>query len=276
MKAACSPKSKTRSPISKGFFPGLSYVEGTSLLHRVHPGVKLMLLISFSICAMLMTSVAGGMLLLAILICAYGAAGLGWNFFIRKLRWILLFGLMMLLAQILWVRTGALLWHFQGRFFSFEVWSEGLLGGMAMVFRFINVIGSSYLFVAITNPNQLAYTLMQAGLPYRAGFMLITALRFIPLFHLELNQIKNAQMAKGIDLEGLSPAKLVRSIRYLMVPLVISVLGRVDTLTVSMEIRAFGLTDHREYRETLLMSKAEKRGMAVIPLVFGIIWAALR
>lgn len=42
-------------------------------------------------------------------------------------------------------------------------------------------------------------------MPYRFGFMLITALRFIPVFQLELEQVKNAQMAKGIEMEGLSP-----------------------------------------------------------------------
>jgi len=57
--------------------------------------------------------------------------------------------------------------------------------------RFLNIIGASYLFVATTDPNRLAYALMQAGLPYRYGFMLITALRFIPLFQLELAQVRN-------------------------------------------------------------------------------------
>ncbi|MGI6708007.1 MAG: hypothetical protein ACOX33_02585 [Dethiobacteria bacterium] len=41
--------------------------------------------------------------------------------------------------------------------------------GLLLVFRFLNIIGSSYLFVATTDPNRLAYALMQAGLPYRYG-----------------------------------------------------------------------------------------------------------
>ena len=57
--------------------------------------------------------------------------------------------------------------------------------------------------MATTDPNRaFTYSLMQAGLPYRLGFMLITALRFIPVFHYELEQVKNAQMAKGIEIEG--------------------------------------------------------------------------
>lgn len=134
--------------------------------------------------------------------------------------------------------------------------------------RFVNIIGSSYLFVATTDPNRLAYALMQAGLPYRFGFMLITALRFIPVFHLELEQVKNAQMAKGIELEGLAPRKLLRAVRYLLVPLVISALSKVDFLTISMESRAFGLYPARTYMYSQTLSRKDKIAIVTVPLLF--------
>ena len=140
--------------------------------------------------------------------------------------------------------------------------------------RFLNIIGSSYLFVATTDPNRLAYALMQAGLPYRFGFMLITALRFIPVFRLELAQVKNAQMAKGIDLEGLSPGKLFRAVRYLFVPLVISTLSRVDALTISMESRAFGLYPERTYLDSQALSAEDKLLILAMPLVFLVFYYA--
>jgi energy-coupling factor transport system permease protein len=137
-----------------------------------------------------------------------------------------------------------------------------------MMMRFINIVGSSYLFVATTDPNKLAYALMQVGLPYRFGFALITALRFIPVFHLELEQVRNAQMAKGIELEGLSPRNLLRAVRYLFVPLVISALSRVDNLTISMEGRAFGLYPVRTYMSSQTLSTKDKLAILVTPLFF--------
>jgi energy-coupling factor transport system permease protein len=254
----------------KGFFSGLIYQEGQSLLHRTHPLVNLMLLICFSITAFITPSAAGMSVLLVVLLLAYWAADLGFGFYLRKLRFILFFGSMIFAAQLFWVKEGSLLWTLQMGSLTLQIWSEGLWGGLRIALRFINVIGASYLFVSVTNPNRLAYALMQAGLPYRAGFMLITALRFIPLFHQELAQIRNAQMAKGIDLEGLSPGKLVRSVKYLLVPLVITVLGRVDTLTVSMEIRAFGLHDQREYLETQRLTRKERIILVALPVVFSV------
>lgn len=259
---------KTRGSFGSRF-AGLTFQEGSSLLHRLHSMVKVVLLLSFSVTVFAVPSLWGMLLLLILQLVSYQAAGLGFGFYLGKLRYMLLFGLFMMLAQALWVKQGVLLWSLEVGVFSLTLWSEGLVSGLRMALRFINVIGASYLFVSVTNPNRMAYALMQAGLPYRGGFMLITALRFIPLFHLELAQIRSAQMAKGIDLEGLSPGKLVKSVRYLLVPLVVSVLGRVDTLTVSMESRAFGLYENRTYREDQPLTRLDQWSLAVIPLMFG-------
>jgi len=45
------------------------------------------------------------------------------------------------------------------------------------------------------------------------------------------------------------PEKVSLIIRYLFVPLVVSALSKVDSLTISMESRAFGLYQKRTYRE---------------------------
>ena len=250
----------------RGLFPGLTYIEKPTRLHQIHPLVKLVMLISFSLAVFTVPSLMGGAVLFFLLLCAYMFAGLGPVFFYRKLRFILIFGLLILLVQLLWVKEGYLLWNFYLGTVQITVWSEGLWGGLGMMLRFVNVIGSSFLFVATTNPNRLAYALMQVGLPYRIGFMLITALRFIPVFHLELAQVKNAQMAKGIEVEGISPRKLLRVVRYLMVPLVISALSKVDYLTISMESRAFGLYPSRSYLVSQALSRNDKIVMLAVPI----------
>jgi energy-coupling factor transport system permease protein len=231
----------------KGFFPGLSYVPGGSFLHRMHPLAKVVLLLCFSLAVFALPSPLPGGIILLGLLAAYQLTGLGMLFFWRKLRMILFFGFTMILVQVLSVKEGYLIGQIPLWVITLEVWSEGIMGGLSMMFRFLNVIGFSYLFVSTTDPNRLAYGLMQAGLPYRYGFMLITSLRFIPVFQLELNQVRNAQMAKGIELEGLSFKRVLLSIQYLLIPLVLSALGKVDYLAISMEGRAFGLYPERSY-----------------------------
>lgn len=252
----------------KGVFPGLIYVNNDSKLHRMHPLVKLLLLISFSISVFVAPSWQSGTILLASLLFAYRLASLGLGFFFRKLRFILFFAFFILIVQILAVKEGLLIWQLSLGALTLSVWSEGLLGGVGMMLRFVNIISSSYLFIATTDPNRLAYSLMQIGLPYRFGFMLITALRFIPVFQQELEQVKNAQMAKGIDLEGLSPRQLIRAARYLLVPLVISSLSKVDSLSNSMEGRAFGLYSERSYMYSNSWSRSDKITLVLTPITF--------
>ena len=258
-----------RTPISvRSLFSGLTYVEGSSPIHLLHPLVKLVALLSFSFTVFALTSCLGGIILFCLLLIFYRWANLGLTFFLTKLRFILIVGFLVFMIQVLAVKEGALIWQFSLGRFSFTVWSAGLFGGLRMMLRLINIISSSYLFIATTDPNRLAYALMQAGLPYRFGFMLITALRFIPVFHLELVQVRNAQMAKGIELEGLSLGKMFRAVKYLYVPLVISALSKVDELTISMENRAFGLYSARTYLNGEGLSGKDKLAILLIPLVF--------
>lgn len=249
--------SKPRYSINiRGFLPGLIYMPAETPFHCLHPLIKLELLICYSILVFALPHYLSGLCLFVLLLAAYQAAGLGLTFFWRKLKFIIVFSALIFFVHIIFVHEGVLLWQSSLFGLRLEIWSSGLSDGLSLVFRFVNIISSSFLFVAATDPNRLAYALMQAGLPYRFGFMLITSLRFIPLFYMELSQVRNAQMAKGIDLEGLSLKKFSQIIRYLFVPLVISALSKVDSLTISMESRAFGLYPQRTYLEQQPFTKA--------------------
>ncbi|HPU00617.1 MAG TPA: energy-coupling factor transporter transmembrane component T [Bacillota bacterium] len=245
-------------------------------MHRLHPLLKLELLICFSLLVFSLPHYLSGMLLFGIMLAGYRAAGLGLSFFWRKLRFIIVFCVLIFLVHVLFVREGSLLWQKKIAFLQLEVWSLGLGHGLLMLFRFLNIIGSSYLFVATTDPNCLAYALMQAGLPYRYGFMLITALRFIPLFFLELEQVRYAQMAKGIDLERISLTNFFKAVRYLFLPLVLSALSKVDTLAISMESRAFGLHPRRSYLEKQPFTRKDGLAAAGVLLLSLALFLLLR
>jgi energy-coupling factor transport system permease protein len=166
------------------------------------------MLLCFSVLVFTLSHYLCGLFLFALLMVGYRTAGLGFTFFWRKLRFIFVFSILILLVHLIFVREGALLWQIDIFGLRLKIWSLGLNHGLLLVSRFFNIIGSSYLFVATTDPNRLGYALMQAGLPYRYGFMLITALRFIPLFFLELEQVRRAQMAKGIDIEKTATSRV--------------------------------------------------------------------
>ena len=94
---------KRTASIIKGFCPELSYVENSSWVHRLHPLVKLVMLISFSLTVFAVPTCLGDLFSSA-LCWFYGLAGLGLAFFYRKLRFIMVFGLFIFIIQVWWFR----------------------------------------------------------------------------------------------------------------------------------------------------------------------------
>jgi energy-coupling factor transport system permease protein len=138
----------------------------------------------------------------------------------------------------------------------------------------LSVVLLSYLFVLTTEPNDLAYALMCAGLPYRYGFALITALRLVPVFEEEGRIVYNAQLARGVEYDVRSPRRLVVLGRQFFLPLLVSALGKVDTLAVSMEGRCFGRYPTRTFLREVHVSRLDWLAMAALGLSAAITAAA--
>jgi energy-coupling factor transport system permease protein len=160
----------------KGFLPGLTYMPAETPLHRLHPLIKLELLICYGLLVFALPHYLPGLCLFILLLVAYRATGMGLNFFWRKLRFIIIFGSLIFFVHLIFVHKGVLLWQSSLLGLSLEIWSVGLTDGLSLLFRFVNIISSSYLFVVTTDPNGLAYS-------HCLSFLEIDLL---PLHHLDL------------------------------------------------------------------------------------------
>jgi energy-coupling factor transport system permease protein len=125
--------------------------------------------------------------------------------------------------------------------------SAGLEMGLYVASRFLSVVLTSYLFVLTTDPNDLAYALIRAGLPYRYGFTLITALRLAPVFENEAAIVYRAQLARGVRYDRANWRRLMNLARQFTLPLLVSALSKVDALAISMEGRCFGKYRRRTF-----------------------------
>lgn len=115
---------------------------------------------------------------------------------------------------------------------------------LRIVLRFLGIVFSGMLF-SREDPNEFAHALMRVGLPYRYGMTMVLTFRLIPLFSSESMMIKKAQMARGINLEGLS--SVVNMAKYTFFPWIYAALERADALTLSMEGRCFGIYEKRTF-----------------------------
>ncbi len=181
--------------------------------------------------------------------------------FCRRLRGIFLFAAVLFVSQVLLARGPAL--------------AERVAAGALMALRFLNVVLASHLFVSTTEPELLAYALMQAGLPYRYGFAFLAAMRFVPYFRDQAQTVRHAQMARGIELDRPTLKSVFLAARYTFIPVVVSALGRVESLAISMEGRCFGLYPVRTFHRRIPFGWADVLAIAASAAVATLALAAM-
>jgi len=240
----------------------VTYRSGESFLHLLHPltkGAWLLFgtMLVFAIRSPWLVAAVVGLLLLG-----FPVAGVR----LRSVRGTRLFvttALLLGLLQAVFVDQGAVLLEIG----PLTVTAGGVEAAVYVAGRFLSVILLSYLFVLTTEPNDLAYALMRAGLPYRYGFALITALRLVPTFEQEGQTVYNAQLARGVQYDVRSPRRFLALARQFILPLLVSTLGRVDALAVSMEGRCFGKYPSRTFLREVRATWRDAVAVGVLILV---------
>ena len=223
----------------------LTYRPGKSLAHRLYPLTKFAWLLAGTLLVffiqdgrLLMVNAA---LLATILFAIHPAM---WQ--VRGFRLVLATGMALLILYLLFEKSGQVLVS-PGIDFL-RITSGGLSWGLRFSGRFLSIVFMSYVFILTTEPSDLAYALMKCGVPYRFGFMLVTALRLAPVMEEEGLTIYHAQLARGVRYDQVNLRRVILLVRQFMTPLLISALRRADKLVFSMEGRGFGARSERTFR----------------------------
>ncbi len=247
----------------------IAYQPGQSILHRVHPLVKFAWLVSLTVLVFIFQGPLLNAAFVLLLLSVFPSLGLSFG----KLRGLKVLGitaLMIALLQIVFVDSGGLIVQVG----PVAITGDGVERGLYLACRFLAVILLSYLYVLTTSPNDLAYALMRAGLPYRFGFTLVTALRLIPLFEQEALTVYRAQLVRGASYDRRTLRSLILYLKTLLLPMLISAMSKVDALSVSMEGRCFGKFPTRTYyrkRETTWVDGVAVGGLASVILLAVVI-----
>jgi energy-coupling factor transport system permease protein len=231
----------------------LTYSPGNSLLHRLYPLTKFTWLLLTTIYAFIVNRaellvITAFFSLVMLLLVKPDISK------VRGFRLALATGLTLVVLYILFDKQGKTL--LDPGIGLLRVTSSGFNLGLLISSRFLLIIFSSYLFILTTKPNDIAYALMKIGLPYRYGFMLVTALRLAPILEEEGQTIYKAQLLRGVRYDQGGVIKILNLIKQFLTPLLISALRRTDKLVFSMEGRGFGRqtgrTFHRSQKATRL------------------------
>jgi len=224
----------------------LTFQPGNSFFHQLYPLDKLIWLLLLSSLMLIVTKGLLTMLLaLLSLITLIILCPQIWK--VRGFRLVFFTGITLFFVYILFNKTGQVIWD--PGFRIFIITQNGVASGLLFSSRFLAIVLMSYLFILTTNPSDLAYALMKAGLPYRYGFMLITALRLAPILEDEGQTIYQAQLVRGVRYDQGNLKRIPLLVQQFMTPLLISALRKADKLVFSMEGRGFGQYSTRTFRK---------------------------
>jgi energy-coupling factor transport system permease protein len=179
----------------------------------------------------------------------------------RLFRVALSFGAFIFLVQAL-LTPGETL----ARLGSITVTAAGLRTGGEMALRFLGVLGGSLLFVATTEPEDFASALSQTRLPYRYTYILVLALRFLPLFREEYGRVREAQTVRGLSLR---PWNFISHVRWTAVPVLASALTRADGIALAMQARGFGCFPRRTALGTIPWTGRDQGALALTAMGFA-------
>ena len=140
----------------------------------------------------------------------------------------------------------------------YTITAQQLFYHLNMTMKVICVIPVALIFIACTDPSEFAASLAGIGVNYRIGISVSLALRYIPDIQREYHNISQAQQARGIDLSGKDKfiTRLKNSVAILL-PLVLSSLNRIETISNAMELRGFGKKKKRTWYVQRKLQKAD-------------------
>ena len=225
------------------------YFPGNSVIHRLDPRTKLVLLVVYIVALFLAVGPTSYGLMLVFLLVSIGISGIPGKAFIRGMK---------PLVFIL-VFTGLLnLFFTQGEKILLNLWGitlywEGVVRSIYMVARILMLIAGTFLLTYTTSPialtdglESLLGPLKHIKVPvHELAMMMCIALRFIPTLIEETDKIMSAQKARGADFETGKLMDRVKALVPILVPLFISAFRRADELATAMECRCYHGGDGR-------------------------------
>ena len=239
----------------------LSYIKRKSPVHELTGTTKLIFFIAWSVASMVTYDTRVLLCLLLISAVIFKVS----RFRIRDISVVLGLAAVFLLLNNLFVylfspEYGVELYGSRTVLFTmigpYTVTAQQLFYHLNMTMKVICVVPVALLFIACTDPSEFAASLAGIGVSYRIGYSVSLALRYIPDVQREYHNISQAQQARGIDLSGKDKffTRLKNSVAILL-PLIMSSLSRIETVSNAMELRGFG----KEKKRTWYAKRPMKR-----------------
>lgn len=221
----------------------IQYIRKDSIMHRMDAITKLAWIFVIGIYGF----VLGSPLLLGATVVLVILTGLILGrippiMFVRVSAYLWILGLAVGLGQLVIRRGGAVLVPLP----LIPITEQGLEWALRFAFRIMLIAYASMVYVWTTDPRKLVLGLIHLGVPYRFGYGLFVALRFMPLMENEAEVIRQALTVRSVaEVSG-----RIEALRRYAMPLLVAGIRRSENVAITMDSRAFGAYPSRTYVES--------------------------
>ena len=218
------------------------YFPGNSILHRLDPRTKILLVAMYIVALFLAKQLVGYGIMIVVLASAIAVSKVKLKTLFRGLKPIMIIIVITAFLNLFWT-PGQTIWKWG--FLNLTV--EGIWSAVFMVLRISMLILGTFLLTYTTSPilltdglENLMGPLKKIHVPvHELAMMMSIALRFIPTLIEETDKIMSAQKARGADFDTGGLMDKAKALIPLLVPLFISAFRRADELAIAMECRCY-------------------------------------
>lgn len=251
----------------------LSYIERKSPVHQLTGVTKLLCFIIWSTAAMLTYDTRILLLLFFLSICIFIVSKIR----VKEISFILIFILVFLLLNNIAIYvfspqegvkiygTSHILFEIAGRY---NISIEQIFYQINITLKYFTVTPVALLFIVTTHPSEFAASLNKIGVSYRISYAVALALRYIPDVQRDFRNIALAQQARGVDLSSKEKlSKRIKNATSIMIPLILSSLDKIETISNAMELRGFGKHKERTWYSARPFQSRDYITIAVFVLI---------
>ena len=256
----------------------LNYLDRDSMVHKMTGTTKLAFFLLFTFASMITYNTWVLLGLFAVSLVAFKLSKIKY----REVRFMMIFMLVFLLLNNLFIflfdpnqgtnlyGTRHVLCHL---FWRYDVTAEQLFYMLNISLKYFVALPVAILFISATNPSEFAASLNSIGISYKVGYSVAIGLRDIPDIQRDYHSISQAQQARGVELGKNEHffSRLKNSVNSLL-PLILTSLNRIDTISNAMELRGFGKNKKRTWytRRAFATQDFVALGLGVVLLVVSL------
>ena len=219
------------------------YFPGTSIIHRLDPRTKLIMLIVYIVALFMASSWLGYGVLFGFLVAVIKISTIPVKSIVKGMKPLVMILIFTGILNLFFTQEGPVLVDF----WIITITLGGLTRAIMMMARILMLITCTFLLTYTTSPISLTDGLESLMAPLKVikvpvhelSMMMCIALRFIPTLIEETDKIMCAQKARGADFESGSLMDKAKALIPILVPLFISAFRRADELATAMECRCY-------------------------------------